>query len=108
MAIAILKSVTVSIAADTIGTCKVISLVNFEDMFTSLGSTPDLAGTRRTSSNVRPSRTIWSKSVLLVFCCMADVFELRYNNLANILNSAQSSKTYFALSILSLSIESSS
>jgi hypothetical protein len=42
-------------AADTIGVFKRIFLENNELRSTSLGSTSEYEGTRRTSSNVRPS-----------------------------------------------------
>ena len=44
------ESVTVSIAADTIGTLIVMFFVNFVWIFTSLGSTSEKAGTNSTSS----------------------------------------------------------
>ncbi len=54
-AIANLDSVTVSIAAETIGILSKMFCVNFVARFTSLGSTFDAWGTNKTSSNVRPS-----------------------------------------------------
>ena len=54
-AIANLASVTVSIAADTIGMLSVIFLVSFVSNDTSLGNTCDDCGTSNTSSNVNPS-----------------------------------------------------
>ena len=54
IAIAILLSVTVSIAAETIGTFNWRFLENLECNETSEGKTSEYAGTRRTSSNVRP------------------------------------------------------
>src|SRR6266511_1647700 len=54
-AIAMRASVTVSIAADTIGISSSIWRVNLVRVETSLGRTADSAGTRRTSSKVRPS-----------------------------------------------------
>ena len=50
MAIAILLSVTVSIAAELIGTFKDIFLVNFDLILTSLGKISEYAGINRTSS----------------------------------------------------------
>ena len=50
MAIAISASVTVSIAADTIGALSVIPVVSLVDKSTSAGSTADSAGRSRTSS----------------------------------------------------------
>jgi hypothetical protein len=55
MAIASSSSVTVSIAADTTGVFIRIFLVNIELRLTSLGSISEYEGTRRTSSNVKPS-----------------------------------------------------
>ena len=69
-AIARRASVTVSIAAETIGIWSVIEGVKRVTVETSFGSTSDSAGSRSTSSNVRPSfpnfrsnatrRSIWS------------------------------------------------
>lgn len=53
---AIRDSVTVSIAADTIGTAKRMSGVNHAEVSASCGSTADSAGSSSTSSNVKPSR----------------------------------------------------
>ena len=50
IAIAIALSVTVSIAAETIGTFKVMFLVNWVFIETSLGRTSEKAGTKSTSS----------------------------------------------------------
>jgi hypothetical protein len=58
MAIANLLSVTVSIAADTMGIFKRKFLVNWVDVFTSRGRTSEYLGTTSTSSNVRPSNKI--------------------------------------------------
>ena len=55
MAMAILLSVTVSMAADTNGIFKVISLVSLVAVFTSRGRTSECLGMTRTSSNVSPS-----------------------------------------------------
>ena len=71
MAIAKADSVTVSIAAEAIGTLMVIFLVNFVCILTSLGSTWEKAGTKRTSSYVSPSPKI-------LFSC-AIMLQLRYN-----------------------------
>ena len=54
IAIAILDSVTVSIAADKIGTFNCSLSVNITDMSVSLGKTSDFAGVSRTSSKVKP------------------------------------------------------
>ncbi len=54
-AIARFASVTVSIAADIMGTFSAICLVSWVRMFTSRGNTCENAGTRSTSSNVTPS-----------------------------------------------------
>jgi hypothetical protein len=45
----------VSIAAETIGVWRVISLVNFEETSTLLGRTSECAGISKTSSKVKPS-----------------------------------------------------
>ena len=50
IAIAISDSVTVSIAAETIGTFNPIFLLNLDWIFTSLGSTSEKAGINKTSS----------------------------------------------------------
>ena len=50
IAIAILLSVTVSIAADTIGTLRLMFLLNFDLRETSEGMILEYEGTRRTSS----------------------------------------------------------
>ena len=55
IAIARSASVTVSIAEDTIGVQRVISLVNLVETSTALGRTSERAGTSKTSSKVRPS-----------------------------------------------------
>ena len=57
MAMAILDSVTVSMAEVIKGIFRVISLVNLVDKSTSLGNTSDSAGISRTSSKVSPSFT---------------------------------------------------
>ena len=54
-AIAMRASVTVSIAAETIGTSSAIVRVSRVAVETSFGRTDDSAGTRRTSSKVSPS-----------------------------------------------------
>jgi hypothetical protein len=54
-AIAMRASVTVSIAAETSGMSSAIVRVRRLAVTTSFGSTADSAGTRRTSSKVRPS-----------------------------------------------------
>ena len=54
IAIAILLSVTVSMAADTTGTFKLRFLENFESNSTSDGSTSEYDGTSKTSSKVNP------------------------------------------------------
>ena len=61
--IAILASVTVSIAAETIGTSSTIVRVSLVAVETSFGRTLDSAGTSRTSSNVSPSFANFSGSV---------------------------------------------
>ena len=53
--IAILDSVTVSMAADNIGVLSFIDFVRCEDMSTSTGSTSEYAGTNKTSSNASDS-----------------------------------------------------
>ena len=58
MAIAILLSVTVSIAAETIGTFIFKFLEKFDERSTFAGRTSENAGTSKTSSNVRPSEKI--------------------------------------------------
>ena len=55
-AMAILASVTVSMAAERMGIFSLILLVSWMDKSASLGSTSLLRGTSKTSSNVRPSR----------------------------------------------------
>ena len=55
MAIAIRASVTVSIAAETSGMPRVMFRLSRELVSTPLGTTSDSAGSRRTSSKVRPS-----------------------------------------------------
>src|SRR5690349_503790 len=55
-AIARRASVTVSIAAETMGIARLMDGVNRARVETSFGRTCDSAGTRRTSSNVSPSR----------------------------------------------------
>jgi hypothetical protein len=55
IAIASSASVTVSIAAETIGVWRVISLVNLLDTSTVLGRTSECAGISNTSSKVSPS-----------------------------------------------------
>ena len=62
--IAILASVTVSIAAETIGTSSTIVRVSLVAVETSFGRTLDSAGTSRTSSNVSPSFANFSGSVV--------------------------------------------
>ena len=57
IAIAILLSVTVSIAAETIGIFRSIFLLNFVFKETSEGRTSEYAGTSSTSSYVSPSPT---------------------------------------------------
>jgi hypothetical protein len=52
---AIRASVTVSIAEETSGTRNVMLRDNFVDVSTSAGTTSDSAGSKRTSSKVRPS-----------------------------------------------------
>jgi hypothetical protein len=61
IAIAILASVTVSIALDTSGIDSRTPLVSLVEVSTSLGITSDSAGSRRTSSNVsaRGRESIW-------------------------------------------------
>ena len=61
-AIASRASVTVSIAADTIGISSAIVRVRRVAVRTSFGSTDDSAGTSRTSSKVRPSRPNFSSN----------------------------------------------
>ena len=56
MAIAMRASVTVSIAADTMGMLRVMLRVRRVDVSTDFGSTSDSAGRSRTSSNVSASR----------------------------------------------------
>ena len=58
MAIAKLDSVTVSIAAETIGVFNTIFLVIFVFKTTSLGNTFENEGTNNTSSKVKPSLTV--------------------------------------------------
>ena len=53
--IASLVSVTVSIAAESIGIFKLISLVSLVERLAVFGSTVECAGTSRTSSKVRAS-----------------------------------------------------
>ena len=60
MAIAILDSVTVSIAAVITGVLSVMVFVSFVVRSMSLGRTSDSAGIRSTSSKVRPSLTNFS------------------------------------------------
>ena len=55
IAIAISSSVTESMAAETTGVLIRMFLVNMELRSTSLGSISEYEGTRRTSSNVKPS-----------------------------------------------------
>ncbi len=57
MQIAVRCSVTVSIAAEASGMESEISRVNCVETSVRAGTTSEAAGTRRTSSNVRPSRT---------------------------------------------------
>ena len=59
-AIAVRASVTVSMAAETSGISSAIVRVNRVAVATSFGSTEDSAGTRRTSSKVRPRRPNFS------------------------------------------------
>ena len=59
-------SVTVSIAAETIGISSTIVRVRRAAVETSFGSTDDDAGTSRTSSNVNPSRANFSGNALCV------------------------------------------
>jgi hypothetical protein len=61
MAMAIPDSVTVSIAADTIGVFNSMLRENFVLRLTFLGSTSEYAGTRSTSSKVSPSNTTLSE-----------------------------------------------
>ncbi len=63
-AIAMRASVTVSIAADTIGDSSTIVRVRRDAVETSFGRTDDSAGTSRTSSKVSPSFANFSGSVL--------------------------------------------
>ena len=56
MAIAILLPVTVSIAAEIKGTPSFMFLVRWVEVSTSEGKTLDAAGTKSTSSKVKPSR----------------------------------------------------
>ncbi|GBE36400.1 hypothetical protein BMS3Bbin07_00547 [bacterium BMS3Bbin07] len=60
MAMAMEASVTVSIAAVTMGVFKLILRVRYVVTSTSFGITSDFAGMRRTSSKVRPVRTFSS------------------------------------------------
>ena len=55
MAMANLASVTVSMAAETMGALTLISRVSWEEMSTSRGRTSENAGTRSTSSKVSAS-----------------------------------------------------
>jgi len=64
IATAISNSVTVSIAAEIKGILSFISFVRRVVISTSLGRIDDLAGTRRMSSNVNPSR-IFSFSLIM-------------------------------------------
>jgi len=57
---AMVDSVTVSMAADTIGTFNLILRENMVDRLTLRGNTSEYAGTNNTSSNVKPSNTILS------------------------------------------------
>ena len=57
MEIAILDSVTVSIAAETTGIFNLMSFVILLEISTSLGKTSETRGFKRTSSNVRNSLT---------------------------------------------------
>jgi hypothetical protein len=66
-------SVTVSIAAESMGTFRVMSLVSFERMSTSRGRISEKAGTRSTSSNVRPSMKFFT----LEFVAMCKDREMR-------------------------------
>ncbi len=60
MAIAMLASVTVSMAADTMGRLRPVPfLVSRVDTSTSFGCISDRHGTRRTSSKVRPTGISW-------------------------------------------------
>ena len=60
MAIAILDSVTVSIAAVISGMLRLMSLVSFVFVETLSGVTSDFAGISKTSSKVKPSFTNFS------------------------------------------------
>jgi hypothetical protein len=64
IAIAIVDSVTVSIADETTGTAKVIFRVRRVDVSTSEGTTSDASGRRRTSSYVRPRSATFSESIM--------------------------------------------
>jgi hypothetical protein len=61
MAMAILCSVTVSIAAVTMGALMIMERENREERSTSRGKTSEYEGTKRTSSKVRPSKIILSE-----------------------------------------------
>ena len=64
IAIAISDSVTVSIAEEIIGTLSRCFEVKLVAVSTSLGTTCDSSGNRRTSSNVSPSIATFSKSLI--------------------------------------------
>ena len=67
---AILDSVTVSIAAEMIGTLRVMFRVSRVEVWTSEGITSDAAGMSRTSSNVSPtSSTFLGSSPPVVTYC---------------------------------------
>src|ERR1700712_3977130 len=68
IAIAIRASVTVSMGEDTTGTFKVMLFVSFVVRITSFGSTSDLPGCNKTSSNVNASTNLSSagRSVMMV------------------------------------------
>jgi hypothetical protein len=64
-AIAILDSVTVSIAAEIMGMFNFIFLVSQVETSTSWGKTSEYWGTKRTSSKVKPSKISMSPIYLL-------------------------------------------
>jgi hypothetical protein len=64
MDIAILDSVTVSIAEETRGTAKVMLRVNRVEVLTSDGTTSDASGSKSTSSKVRPRIVTLSELII--------------------------------------------
>ena len=65
IAIAIVDSVTVSIAEETSGTANEILRVKRVDVSTSEGTTSDASGRSKTSSYVRPRSATFSESILM-------------------------------------------